>query len=149
MKHFQNYSKYTGSLRTEKFEALKRGLKSQQSLLRKVFLQAFVFGEMIKECVIVVAQEICPENGNLFKTVSLSANTVARRVQDIAENISSQLSDKNGHLEWFSLAVDESMDVLDTAQVLIFIRGIDKSYEVYEELFDVHSIHGTTTGEYF
>ncbi|CAG9784982.1 unnamed protein product [Diatraea saccharalis] len=31
----QNYSKYTGSLRTEKFEALKRGLKSQQSLFTK------------------------------------------------------------------------------------------------------------------
>ncbi|UYV76202.1 EPM2AIP1 [Cordylochernes scorpioides] len=30
-KHSQNYSKYTGIVRTEKFEALKRGLKSQQS----------------------------------------------------------------------------------------------------------------------
>ncbi|GFS59142.1 proteinral transcription factor ii-i repeat domain-containing protein 2a [Trichonephila inaurata madagascariensis] len=63
-------------------------------------------------------------------------------MQDIAENISSQLSDKNGHHECFSLALDES----DTAQVLIFIRGVDKSYEVYEELLDIDSIHGTTTG---
>ncbi|GFY62360.1 general transcription factor II-I repeat domain-containing protein 2 [Trichonephila inaurata madagascariensis] len=83
---------------------------------------------------------------NLFKSVSLSANTVARRVQDIAENISSQLCDKNGHHEWFSLALDESTDVSDTAQVLIFIRGVDKSYEVYEELLDIDSIHGTATG---
>uniref|UniRef100_V5IB27 General transcription factor II-I repeat domain-containing protein n=1 Tax=Anoplophora glabripennis TaxID=217634 RepID=V5IB27_ANOGL len=35
----------------------------------------------------------------------------------------------------------------DTAQVLIFIRGVDKSYEVFEELLDNDSIHGTTTGE--
>lgn len=45
------------------------------------------------------------------------------------------------------MALDESTGVSDTAQVLLFIRGIDKNYEVYEELLDVHSIHGMTTGE--
>ncbi|GFQ71342.1 proteinral transcription factor ii-i repeat domain-containing protein 2a [Trichonephila clavata] len=44
----------------------------------------------------------------------MSANTVARRVENIAENISSQLFDKNGHVEWFSLALDESTDVHTT-----------------------------------
>jgi hypothetical protein len=90
---------------------------------------------------------MCSEKENIFKNISLSANTVARRVEDIAENIQSQLSDKNRHLEWFSLALDESTDVSDTAQVLVFIRGINRNYEVYEELLDVNSIHGTTTGE--
>lgn len=165
-KHFQNYSKYTGSLRTEKFEAMKRGLKSQQSSFTKLKTEQeaatrasfrvaleiakrgkpFTDGEMIKECIIAVAEEMCPEKVNLLKTVSMSANTVARRVENIAENISSQLFDKNGHVEWFSLALDESTDVSDTAQVLIYIRGVDKSYEVHEELLDMYSIHGTTTG---
>ncbi|GFQ85955.1 proteinral transcription factor ii-i repeat domain-containing protein 2a [Trichonephila clavata] len=76
----------------------------------------------------------------------MSANTVARRVENIAKNISSQLFDKNGHVEWFSLALDESTDVSDTAQELIYIRVVDKSYEVHEELLDMYSIHGTTTG---
>ncbi|UYV67839.1 EPM2AIP1 [Cordylochernes scorpioides] len=165
-KHSQNYSKYTGIVRTEKFEVLKRGLKSQQSLFTKVKTEQeaatrasfrvaleiakrgkpFTDGEMIKECIIAVVEEMCPEKVNLLKTVSMSANTVARRVENIAENISSQLFDKNGHVEWFSLALDESTDVSDTAQVLIYIRGVDKSYEVHEELLDMYSIHGTTTG---
>ncbi|KFM72946.1 General transcription factor II-I repeat domain-containing protein 2, partial [Stegodyphus mimosarum] len=165
-KHFQNYSKYTGSLRTEKFEAMKRGLKSKQSSFTKLKTEQeaatrasfrvaleiakrgkpFTDGEMIKECIIAVAEEMCPEKVNLLKTVSMSANTVALRVENIAENISSQLFDKNGHVEWFSLALDESTDVSDTAQVLIYIRGVDKSYEVHEELLDMYSIHGTTTG---
>ncbi|UYV80144.1 EPM2AIP1 [Cordylochernes scorpioides] len=165
-KHYQNYSKYTGIVRTEKFEALKRGLKSQQSLFTKVKTEQeaatrasfrvaleiakrgkpFTDGEMIKVCIIAVVEEMCPEKVNLLKTVSMSANTVARRVENIAENISSQLFDKNGHVEWFSLALDESTDVSDTAQVLIYIRGVDKSYEVHEELLDMYSIHGTTTG---
>ncbi|XP_056639748.1 general transcription factor II-I repeat domain-containing protein 2-like [Diorhabda sublineata] len=153
-KHFQNYSKCTGSMRTEKFEAMKRGLKSQQSSFTKLKTEQeaatrasfrvaleiakrgkpFTDGEMIKECIIAVAEEMCLEKVNLLKTVRMSAKTVARRVENIAENISSQLFDKNGHVEWFSLALDESTDVSD------------KSYEVHKELLDMYSIHGTTTG---
>ncbi|UYV75067.1 EPM2AIP1 [Cordylochernes scorpioides] len=133
----------------QKFEALKRGLKSQQSLFTKVKTEQeaatrasfrvaleiakrgtpFTDGEMIKECIIAVVEEMCPEKVNLLKTVSMSANTVARRVENIAENISSQLFDKNGHVEWFSLALDESTDVSDTAQaqllVPIFFKGVE------------------------
>ncbi|XP_035221496.1 polyubiquitin-B [Stegodyphus dumicola] len=69
------------SLRTEKFEATKRGLKSQQSSFTKLKTEQeaatrasfrvaleiakrgkpFTDGEMIKECIIAVAEEICPE----------------------------------------------------------------------------------------
>ncbi|GJQ80214.1 hypothetical protein Trydic_g23789 [Trypoxylus dichotomus] len=131
MKHLhQNYSKYTGSLWTERFETLKCGLKSQQYLFTKINTEqkaairaslrvtlkiakrgkSFTDGEMIKECIILVADEIYPEKVNLFKIVSLSASIVARRVQDIAENISSQLSDENGHPWWFCLGLDKSTE---------------------------------------
>ncbi|KAK4877398.1 hypothetical protein RN001_009904 [Aquatica leii] len=163
----QNYSKFTESLRSEKFESMKRGLKSQQFLFKKVNSEQeavtrasfrvahsiakhgkpFTDGELIKDCIIAAAEEMCPEKANLFKNTSLSANTVARRIDEVEENILAQLNDKNRFLQWFSLALDESTDVSDTAQVLIFIGGVDKNYEVYEELLDVHSIHGTTTGE--
>ncbi|GFX53502.1 general transcription factor II-I repeat domain-containing protein 2 [Trichonephila clavipes] len=69
----------------------------------------FTDGEMIKECVISVTEEMRSE-------------------------------------KWFSLALDESTDVSDTAQVLILIRGVNKNYEMYE-LLDVDNIHGETTGE--
>nr|CAI5869370.1 unnamed protein product [Callosobruchus analis] len=59
----------------------------------------FTDGEMIKECIIAVVEEMCPERVNLLKSLSMSANTVARRVENIAENIYSQLFDKNGHVE--------------------------------------------------
>nr|CAI5862499.1 unnamed protein product [Callosobruchus analis] len=77
---------------------------------------------MINECIIAVAEEMCPGKVNLIKTVSMSASTVARRVESIAENVSSQLFDKNGQVE------------------------VDKSYEVHEELLDTYSIHGIVTG---
>ncbi|CAG4978200.1 unnamed protein product [Parnassius apollo] len=108
---------------------LKRGLKSQQSLFTKANTEQesatcaslrvaleigkrgkpFTDGEMIKEFLIAVAEEICPEKVNLFKFL------------------------------------DESTDVSDTVQVLIFIR----IYEVYEELLDIDSVYGMTTGADF
>ncbi|XP_077112974.1 general transcription factor II-I repeat domain-containing protein 2A-like [Ranitomeya variabilis] len=50
-------------------------------------------------------------------------------------------------LDYFSLALDESNDVRDSAQLLIFIRGTNDNFEVIEELAALQSIKGTTTGE--
>ena len=49
--------------------------------------------------------------------------------------------------EYFSLALDESNDITSTAQLLIFIRGIDKQFCVTEELAALKSLHGSTKGE--
>ena len=36
--------------------------------------------------------------------------------------------------QWFSLALDESIDIQDTAQLLIYLRGIDDKFETTEKL---------------
>ncbi|KAL7846649.1 hypothetical protein SRHO_G00216290 [Serrasalmus rhombeus] len=35
----------------------------------------------------------------------------------------------------------------DTAQLAIFIRGVDSNLRVTEEILDIKSMHGTTTGK--
>ena len=45
----------------------------------------------------------------------------------------------------YSLAVDESSDTSGTAQLSIFIHGVDSSLCVTEELLGLKSMHGTTT----
>ena len=47
----------------------------------------------------------------------------------------------------FSLAVDESSDTSDTAQLAVFIRGVDSNLCVTEELLGFKAMHGTTTGK--
>jgi len=42
--------------------------------------------------------------------------------------------------------LDESTDVSDTAQLLIFIQRIDTDYNITEELASLESISGTTKG---
>ena len=43
--------------------------------------------------------------------------------------------------------MDESTDMTDTAQLAIFLRGVDSNLHVTEEILDIKSMHGTTTGK--
>ncbi|KAK0152455.1 General transcription factor II-I repeat domain-containing protein 2A [Merluccius polli] len=47
----------------------------------------------------------------------------------------------------YAQALDESNDIKDTAQLLIFIRGINDSFEITEELLSMESLKGKTRGE--
>lgn len=46
---------------------------------------------------------------------------------------------------WLSLAVDESTDTVDTAQLAVFIRDINSNFEITEELLKCVPLTGTTT----
>nr|CAI5862066.1 unnamed protein product [Callosobruchus analis]CAI5865707.1 unnamed protein product [Callosobruchus analis] len=101
------------SLRTEKFEAMKRGLKSQQSSFTKLKTEQeaatrasfrvafeiakrgkpFTDGEMIKECIIAVAEEMCPEKVKLLK-LQYVTNVVAQRVENTLKYILSTVGQK-------------------------------------------------------
>lgn len=71
-----------------------------------------------------MVEEIIPEKLELFKDISLSRNTITRGVENIGNNIVTQLQNKAREFKYFSLALDESTDITDTAQLLIIIRGI-------------------------
>jgi hypothetical protein len=43
--------------------------------------------------------------------------------------------------------MDESTDVSNTAQLAVFVRGIDNEFNVAEELYGLMAVKGTTTGE--
>lgn len=81
-----------------------------------------------------------------FNNVSMSRNTVVRRIEDLSANIKLQLSDKACAFDFYSIACDESTDATDTAQLLTFLRGVDENFGVTEELLDLKSLKGTTMG---
>ena len=61
----------------------------------------------------MAAKEICPEKRQNFVNISLPRNTVVDRICDLSQNI--QLSERAAHFVAYSVAIDESMDVMDTA----------------------------------
>ncbi|KAM4021787.1 general transcription factor II-I repeat domain-containing protein 2A-like [Anomaloglossus baeobatrachus] len=90
---------------------------------------------------------MCSEKSDLFSTISLSGSTITQRIEEIGDNLHQHLQNFARKLSYFSLAIDESNDVRDSAQLLIFIHGMNDNFEVMEELGALQSIKGTTTGE--
>ena len=165
-KHAEKYGDLTDGDRARASETLLAKLRKQQGCFTKRYTsrdaaaktsfviahkiakksKPFSEGEFIKECLVDSAALICPEKKEAFENVPLSRRSVTRRIEDIAGNLENQLQSKADNFELFSLALDESCDVRDTAQLLIFIRGITKDFEVTEELAAMQSMKGTTTG---
>ena len=165
-KHAEKYKNLTDAERARTSEALLAKLQKQQGFFTKLHtssdaatMTSFVIshkiaknskpfseGEFVKECLVDSAALICPEKKAAFEQVPLSRRTVTRRIEDIAGNLELQLQREVASYDFFSLALDESCDVSDTAQLLIFVRGITPDFKITEELAAMRSMKGTTTG---
>ena len=165
-KHGAKYAKVSLQEKQAIVKELKGNLRSQQNLFTKAtakndaavkasFIVAeeiahtsksFSEGAFVKQCMLKVCEQVCPDQIQAFKNVSLSRNTIADRVKELAGNLADQLAEESRSYTAFSLAVDESTDNRDTAQLSIFIRGVKSDLSVTEELLDVAAMHGTTTG---
>ncbi|KAF8792604.1 General transcription factor II-I repeat like protein [Argiope bruennichi] len=89
---------------------------------------------------------LCPDKKNNFETVSFCRKTATSRIEAIDKNFTSQLESKIGNFKFCSIAMDESTDINDTAQLVLFIRGVNENFEITEELAYIRSLKGTTTG---
>ncbi|GBP48374.1 General transcription factor II-I repeat domain-containing protein 2B [Eumeta japonica] len=65
----------------------------------------------------------------------------------MANDIKTTFTDRMAGFEPFSIALDKSIDLSDTAQLAIFIRGVDKEFTVTEQLLALQALKGTSTGE--
>lgn len=77
-----------------------------------------------------VADISFPSQKSIIQNISLSRNTVASRINESSQNLESQLKEKIKEFTNFSLAIDESTDTVDTAQLAVFIRGINSNFEI-------------------
>lgn len=109
--------------------------------------KCFSEGAFLKRSMLKVCEQVCPDQIQTFKNVSLSRNTIADRVKELAGSLTTQLAEETRSYQTFSLAVDESTDNTDTAQLSIFIRGVKADFTISEELLDVAAMHGTTKGK--
>lgn len=80
----------------------------------------------VKEWMMETVGEECPEKLNLFKIISLSLMHVEFTILEIV------FSRKSQRFTRYSL--DESTDVSDTSQYLIFVRGVDDELNIAQDL---------------
>lgn len=165
--HAEKYSEYTGKLREEKAKELELALKRQQAVFHNVVhtsesavkasyviareiartSRPFTEGEFVKDCMLKAAELVCPDKRQAFANISLGRSTITTRVCDLSDDLTRQLQEKAEGFSAFSIAVDESTDICDVAQLAVFIRGVDDDMVVTEELVDLVPLKGTTTSE--
>jgi Spin-doc zinc-finger len=163
-KHMCNYDKYKGQLRMDKAEEMIEKLDKQQNLIlsfsksvekyvKVSYLIAekiakhgkpFKDGEFIKECIQCVVDIISPSESQSISNISLSGDTMARRIEDLSENIFDIFKFRCKKFVFYSIAMDESPDINDIAQLAIFIRGVDEYYNITEELAALIPLKDTT-----
>ena len=105
-------------------------------------------GELVKGCLIVVVK--CNYSGKEadYFSIALSRVTMQRRQDDIAQQINLSLQAKiNKKDGLFSLVVDESTDINDSAQLLIFVRCLSSNFELCEDFLSVKTLATRTRGE--
>ena len=101
----------------------------------------------MKDCIVDAINIVCPQIKSKIEAIPMSKKTAVRRIEAIAANLQKNLLNTANTFKCFSIALDESTEVLDTAQLLIFIRGIDEYFCIIEELLSMESLKGTTTGK--
>ncbi|XP_013774445.1 zinc finger BED domain-containing protein 5-like [Limulus polyphemus] len=78
--------------------------------------------------------------------ISLSNNTVKRRIEEMAENVKSQLIIRGRQSQYYSLQLDESTDVANHAELIAFIR-YDFGGKIYEDRLFCYSLPTNATYE--
>ena len=74
---------------------------------------------------------------------------MVRRDDSISTNLADQLASKIKEFHYISICLDESTDVMDTAQMLMCIRKIDRDFNVTQELLSMESLKHTTGEDLF
>ena len=85
----------------------------------------FTHSELIKTCMVSTVETLSPNKPEIkavINKVQLNRMTTTPRVEIIGEDISLSTLDKVKESDCFSLALDETNDINDTAQLAIFVR---------------------------
>lgn len=104
----------------------------------------FKEGEFFKKYMLE-ASIFCTEKNGQFNNISLSTNTVAKCISDLLGKTYDQLREKAKGFCAYSAVLDESTYVNDTAQLAMYVHGVDDNFEAMEELVTVIPMHDQTT----
>ncbi|XP_044133327.1 zinc finger BED domain-containing protein 5-like [Bufo gargarizans] len=132
--------------------------KTTESSLRVAWIlgrhkKPFSDAEIVKECMVEVVEAMFEgkqkeEFQGKIKQIPLSDSTAARRTEIFSEDLLSQLEVKMKKADCISLAVDESCDATDNAQLMVFARFYDDTQKDFcEDLLGMTALHAHRRGE--
>ena len=154
-------AKLNDSARNTKLQLLKSNLQAQQNVFQKAAsedkaivnaslrisqiitkkMKQFSDGEFVKDSLLAAVEELAPTKVKDFRKISLFHQTVTQRI----DLISNTLKTASNSLTFFTLAFDETTNILDTSQLSIFVRGVNDEMKINEDFLDVIGLKEKTT----
>ena len=64
------------------------------------------------------------------------------RTEELSEDFNLTSYNSVNNFQYYSVALDESFDVKDTVQLVIFVRGINSEFIITEELVELVLLQG-------
>lgn len=99
---------------------------------------------LIKPCMLKMVKLILGETSETkMRQISLSNNTIMRRISDISTDVNEQILEEIRDSPLFSFQVDESTDVISCAQLLVFVRYVHSS-DIKEDFLFCAALDTTT-----
>ncbi|XP_076388965.1 general transcription factor II-I repeat domain-containing protein 2A-like [Megachile rotundata] len=171
-KHLKKYDKdfpKGSSLRIEKINILRSSFEHSQIIMKRStsdqekcteaslrvawilakHMVAFSYSEVVKECLIQVSNAVFnnkKEITEMFNKIPLSRDSAIRKTEICAKSVHESILADLTKTQFFSLAIDESTDISDVAQMAVFVRYIlNNNYK--EELLTLLPLHDRTTGQ--
>ena len=134
---------------------LRTGLSTNSNTLRASYLvchriaktnKPFTIG---KEFLLPACTDMCREvlgesSAKKIAQVPLSPRTVARRIEDMAEDIETQLLERIIKSPWFAIQCDESTDIENKAVLLVFVRYLYVE-DIHEDMLCAFLLPKNTT----
>ena len=89
---------------------------------------------------------LCVQKSKI-EAIPMSRKTTVCRIEAIGVNVQESLLNTAYTFKCFLIALDESTDILDTTQLLIFITGIDEYFLFWHDRRIV--VHGESQRHYY
>ena len=154
-----------GELRKMKIDEFKKNLYAQQNVMTSfcstnddVLTVSYEVSELIakklkpyddgawaKKLLVKAAENLAPKSVLLYQKLSLS--TVCERIKEMGQDIKDNLKKRAEKFVNFSVCLDDTMDIKNTAQLAIFFQGVTSDFQIDNNLLSLESMHKTTRGE--
>lgn len=102
---------------------------------------------VIKPCMLKVAEELLGQEAQKkIREIPLSNDTVKSRIQKMSTDIEEQVIDKIKKSPYFALQCDESTDISQCCQLLVFIRLLEDNKTFKEEFLFSQELETSSQG---